>query len=218
MKHPRPFPQRHGQQRTDFQCRLYQRGAGPFQTGIRRSADLIWRNTPYFYYMDFVDRPEIGTQPDMDRSNHFKYDQQLYSLYATYSRSFGNFSFRAACAPKKPSTRRKAWAWKTKTGTSFTSKTGMWSSTGLFFPVPFPEPDVQVRQQQRRFGQILPARFPPEQPQPEPHPDVYRPAVRDDRQPLPRPFIHRCRRIEILPANSTTDFSTSRPFSATPPI
>ena len=68
------------------------RGRSKLEFGGR--ADLIWRNTPYFYYMDFVDRPEIGTQPDMDRSNHFKYDQQLYSLYATYSRSFGNFSFQ----------------------------------------------------------------------------------------------------------------------------
>lgn len=58
------------------------RGRSKFEIGAK--AELLWRDMPYFYYIDEI--------PDMSRSNHFKYDQQLYSLYATYSRIFGNFT------------------------------------------------------------------------------------------------------------------------------
>ena len=68
---------------------------GKYRIEVGGRADLLWRDTPYFYFQDFIDNPALGTQPDMDRSNHFKYDQQIYSLYATYSRSIKNFSFQA---------------------------------------------------------------------------------------------------------------------------
>lgn len=68
------------------------RGKYKFEVGGR--ADMLWRDTPYFYFQEFLDNPALGTQPDMDRSNHFKYSQQIYSLYATYSRSIKNFSFQ----------------------------------------------------------------------------------------------------------------------------
>lgn len=69
------------------------RGKSKLEVGAR--ADMLWRDTPYFYFKDFIDHPELGTQPDMDRSNHFKYDQQIYSIYATYSRVVKNFTFMA---------------------------------------------------------------------------------------------------------------------------
>lgn len=68
---------------------------GKYRIEVGGRADMLWRDTPYFYFQDFLDFPQLGTQPDMDRSNHFKYDQQIYSLYATYSRTIKSFSFQA---------------------------------------------------------------------------------------------------------------------------
>ncbi|MBQ1968233.1 MAG: TonB-dependent receptor [Flavobacteriales bacterium] len=60
------------------------RGTSKFEVGTK--ADFTWRDMPYFYYIDNI--------PDMQRSNHFKYDQQLISLYATYARYVGNFTLQ----------------------------------------------------------------------------------------------------------------------------
>ena len=61
------------------------RGTSKFEVGAK--GDFTWRDMPYFYYIDNV--------PDMQRSNHFKYDQQLLSIYATYARYVGNFTLQA---------------------------------------------------------------------------------------------------------------------------